>query len=535
MFNPFDDDDASKLIGDLLKRKNGGLVTKTLEKAQAQAKKSWLDNTKLCNQALAAATIVAAARGQAGKIPVPDELTAWIVQHKFTPTDDEAALAAEVVEKIRTNSMLQEIVDDGGWPAWKRGCTELAKRLNQKAKPLKAVAAKPAAAMSPAAARKALEKKRCEFFSSEGKLRIRSDAPILKDEDYAILAQIADLQVAILGEQTISEVAVQHLQNLPKLEELVLSESNLSPAAIDQLQSLKKLVSLTIRTSATDELLAGIGKLTRLKELDLYYSKKVTNAGLKALADLKKLESLSIGFVQTDGSPLSAFPKLKILGAKNLKLSEAGLKAIGSLTALEELSCGECGGISSKGLALWKGLKKLRVLSLFRTKLDDDAFAHVAHWTGLKELSFYGVQGLSGRGIGALSSLKKLEELDLAATGVKGPDVGKLGELPKLRELNLAHTPVGDDCLEGLAKSKSLAVLSLSTTKVTGAGVAALAKMKSLRELNLQSVQLTDDVAESLMKMTWLEELNLLSTGLSPSVARQVRRTLKKTDVTINP
>ena len=179
--------------------------------------------------------------------------------------------------------MLQEIVDDGGWPGWKRGCTDLVKRLGQAAKtPAQPAPAKAAADMSPAAARKALEKKRGQFETEDGRLCFRCFREnALTDADLAMLACAGDL-------------------------------------------------------------LRVVGRMPHLRSLDLYYAERVSDAGLRHLGSLKSLESLNIGYVKSDGSALTslAAAKLKRLEARGLKLSQAGAKAIGSLASLEELDLG---------------------------------------------------------------------------------------------------------------------------------------------------------------------------------------------------
>lgn len=540
MFNPFDDERAVSFVKSLVQGKSSAPVRMTLDKAAKQAKKSWLDDSHLCDKALAAAAVVAAARGQAGKIPVPDELTLWITKCSYAPSDTEAQLAAEIVEVIRSNSMLQEIVDDAGWPAWKRGCTELAKRLRQPAKPLAQVKAngKPAAEHTPAAARKALEKKRGEFFNEDGQLQFSCwSENALTDAEMPLLGRITDLRRVAMGEQAVTDDGFQHLASLANLESLNLGGSKIGPAGLAHLLPLKKLRALAVRQTATDELLKVVGRMANLHSLDIYNAEQITDAGLRSLAGLQQLAELDIGNVQSDGGALAVIPagKLKRLSARGLKFSEAGAKALGRFRSLEELNLGSC-QFTSNMVKQLAGLTKLKELSLFDVKgLSDGVFAHLAKLTALIKISFYNAKTLTGKGIGALTALKKLEELDLRSTGVADADVGRLGELPKLRELDLGHSAVVDNSLEGLTKSKSIVVLNLADTKITGAGVVKLATMKSLRELSLQSVKLSDDVADELLKMTWLKELSILFTGITPGTMRKIRRGLKKTQVTIDP
>lgn len=437
MFNPFDDDDATNFVAALVKGKSAKPVSATLDKATKQAKKSWLDNTRLCTEALTAATVVAAARGQAGRIPVPDQLTAWIINTGYTPGDDDAKLAAEIVDVIRTNSMLQEIVDDGGWPGWKQSCSALAKRLRNPAKPVHApaLAAKSPATMSPTAARKALEKKRGDFTTYDGQLGFQcGDENAVTDADLTLLCRIPELQHVSLPKPWATDDGLAQLTALPNLESLNLSETKVTAAGLMNLRPIKTLRELTIRKTATDELLEAVGQIKNLREVDIYYSKKVTDAGLRSLAGLTKLEVLNIGRVNSQGDGLASLSgsKLKSLNVTGMKLTEAAAKAIGGFTSLEHLDLGQC-EITSGMLGELTRLKKLRELKLFIAKgLDDSAFGHLSNLTALTNLSCRGMQSLTGKGLGAFTALKRLTELDLSSTGVTGAEVGRLGEVNAL-------------------------------------------------------------------------------------------------------
>lgn len=304
MFNPFDDDEAAKFVRKLTSGKSITPISSTLGKALRKAEKSWLDGLPLCNQALAAATIVAAARGQAGTIPVPDEVTAWISKQQYQPDEVRAEEAADVVDLVRTNSALQEIADDTGWRAWKQGCSQLAKRLR---KPVKKVSqpvakSKPTSKLSPASARKALQKKRGEFESVKGGVRFTNWAEkALGDEDLELLTLIPNVREVALEGQAFTADGLKHLGSLAELESLDLRKMTIESASLESLLALKSLRTLRLRNCAMDDHLKVISRLKNLRELDLFNSKHVTDKALGSLKTMQQLKELNL--LRTNVSP----------------------------------------------------------------------------------------------------------------------------------------------------------------------------------------------------------------------------------------
>jgi hypothetical protein len=516
MLDPFDSSHAAKLVAELAAQKSLAPAKKVLQKAAAQARKSWLDSGPLCHSALAAAAAVATARGWPGKSPTPEMLDEWLAKVQPKADDDLAALAAEVVEKLRTNSILQDIAGDVGDRSFKPGCADLVKRLQKPAKalgsPPVAKGRQPAEALSPAAARKLLEKRGARFEKYDGRLTfIARDESVLTDENLAILGQVSDLGQANLGDK----------------------KSRFSAAGLAHLAGLKKLESLGLRHIATDEMLAVVSEMHGLRSLSIYYATKITDASLRRLAKLTQLEELEIGRTACDGRGLAhvAPGKLKFLELTELKISPEGAKAIARCTKLSELRI----PFSTVPKGFFKalaGLKQLNTINVVSARgIDDAALADLGKLVSLRELNLYGVQDFASGALAKLSGLKNLETLDLRSTRVEEAGLAEIAALPKLRELDLEGSKLNDAGLASLAKSKSLRTLSVKQCPVTAAGVASLATVKSLRELNLFGTNLSDDAAPHLAKMVWLTELDLRNAGISPKAQAAIRRALKKTEV----
>jgi hypothetical protein len=279
-----------------------------------------------------------------------------------------AALAAEVVEKLRVNSILQDIAADVRDRSFKPECADLIKRLKKPSQGISQprTAKTEPAALSPAVARKLLEKQRGRFARYDGLLTfITDDESILTESNLAVLAAVADLGRANLGSK----------------------ESPLTAAGLAHLARLKKLRALGLRHVANDEMLAIVGRIAALRELSLYHAAKVNDRSLRHLAGLTQLEALEIGRTACDGSGLAHLPaaKLKSLELTELKLSPKGAKAIGRFTRLESLRM-PFATVPKGFFHELAGLKRLRELNLYRAKLPEDAAQHLLKMTWLKAL-----------------------------------------------------------------------------------------------------------------------------------------------------
>src|ERR1017187_5656777 len=116
----------------------------------------------------------------------------------------------------------------------------------------------------------------------------------------------------------------------------------------------------------TDELMAHVGRLTALQELDLR-STSVSNAGLKHLSALTRLRWLDLGSTAIGGD----------------------------------------------GMAYLGGLKRLETLSLAETSISDDSLVHLADMPALKRLSVLDTQ-IGDRGLAHLQGLVGLDDLNLS-------------------------------------------------------------------------------------------------------------------------
>jgi internalin A len=120
---------------------------------------------------------------------------------------------------------------------------------------------------------------------------------------------------------------------------------------------------------ATDGVLAKVGLLTQLQELNLYRS-SVSDFGLSHLRGLNELTTLYLG---------------------RTPVTDAGLAHLGGLTNLRELKL-DSTEVSDAGLAHLSRLSKLTNLDLRNTQVTDAGLAHIRGLTSLSRLELEGSQ-----------------------------------------------------------------------------------------------------------------------------------------------
>jgi internalin A len=232
-----------------------------------------------------------------------------------------------------------------------------------------------------------------------------------------------------------------------------LTKTKVTDAGLKELAALKRLLYLNLeKTSVTD---AGLKQLTPLKELRTLYlaETKVTDAGLKEL---------------------TAFTKLQNLGLGGTRVTDAGVKQLAAVQGLKELSLRGT-PVTGVGLKPLANLKDLQSLHLCSTHLPDADLKELAVLKNLRKLCLAWTR-VSGAGLKHLAALPALQSLDLSGAKLTDADLKALAALKRLQQLNLENTAVTDRGLKELAALKGLRSLNLRGTRVTAAGVQELQK-----------------------------------------------------------
>jgi hypothetical protein len=280
------------------------------------------------------------------------------------------------------------------------------------------------------------------------------------------------------------------------------------------------VTALTCGDVMTDELLARLATLPKLRELELGATNKLTEAGIARLRDLPALEALRLSGVV----------------AGEIGLGDAAIRAASRVPSLTELSVGEC-GTTDAGARLLEAMPQLTRLTVRQEgRLTDAALAPIATLKRLRslDLSSYVATASHGRmrfseaGLRPLAALEGLEELHLVG---HAPGADLLLAFPKLTSLSVGE--VGDEAAASIARCRDLQSLVLMYPTITDDGSRRIASLPNLRHLSLNSAAITDAGVAHLGASPRLEHLELRATGIGDGSLRHLARlkTLKRLDL----
>jgi internalin A len=309
------------------------------------------------------------------------------------------------------------------------------------------------------------------------------------DDDVERVTQIKTVKRLDLSFTYVTDAGVQHLQQLPELEDLTLETAEaITDAAASYLRADKRLRRLVLRgTDITDVGMPYLAVLTGLKSLDLSHT-MIGDVGLESLPALSQLEELNLGGTRITGTNLNflkLLPKLRKLSFSGIQRRNAGacwtplltdldLDTLSLLSGLEELNLGV--GVSLGRTGIPVGAGNCRVTG--GIQLTDLAVAKLAKMTSLRRLDISGAK-ITPAGLKSLQKLPQLERLSLWNCGKLDDSAGQeLAAMTKLRFLDMSATPIGDATLHQLMTLPNLSLLYLTDTKVTAAGVEAFYKQR---------------------------------------------------------
>ena len=194
---------------------------------------------------------------------------------------------------------------------------------------------------------------------------------------------------------------------------------------------------------ATDDALRSLAGLKDLEILMISDAEKVSDAGVKHLAGLTKLNYLHIDHGRIGDESLKVFaqmPGLTHLTLQNNDFTDAGLEHLAKSKQLR---------------SLWLGMN--------RTTLTDAGLQHLAGLTGLEQLDLQWAS-IGDRGVAALKDLHELRVLDLGGKGATVTDasVEVLLTLTKLERLRLLKSGLTKDGVKRLMALPNLKYLSLN-------------------------------------------------------------------------
>jgi internalin A len=250
----------------------------------------------------------------------------------------------------------------------------------------------------------------------------------------------------------VSDVELIDIARLPNLERLDLSH-----------------------TRITDEGMLHLKSATGIRELKLYYAEQVTDQGMSAIKQWKKLTRLDLRGTRISNGTLEivgGLPQLEALDIANTQVTDNGMDLLIALTNLKELTLGRT-RTGEVDLSFLRALPSLTVLDLSGARpLPPDLSLEARKKRPL-------VPPMRQRDIEALAELRNLRKLKLGFSGISAADLKTLSTLQNVEELGLEECPrIDDDAVAELVHWKSLKYVDLQATQVTAQGLEMLRKAK---------------------------------------------------------
>jgi internalin A len=233
------------------------------------------------------------------------------------------------------------------------------------------------------------------------------------------------------------------------------------------------------QTRITDQGMQEIKHLANVVELNLRFAEYVTDEGLAALKEWKKLKRLNVQGTKASDTTLehiSGITGLEAVNVGSVMLTDVGLERLSTLTNLKELTMGG-NELGDAGLQALRQLPTLTYLDLSgRQGTDSNVWAISMSEVGLeavltlkdlRELRF----GCTSIGVG----IEGAKFAEVSAMSVTPAWLEKMKSLKKLEKLKLQGCDrINDDSIATLLAMPALREVDLKGTAVTGKGVAAL-------------------------------------------------------------
>ncbi len=275
-----------------------------------------------------------------------------------------------------------------------------------------------------------------------------------------------------------------------------------------------KYLSLN-RTTVGD---AGVAHLKDCRELTGLYLQRtrVTDAGLAVFDGLTTLHGLNVAATAVTDAGLAYFKDckdLKWLHVYDTAITDAGLAPFGACKDLATLGVYRT-AFSDAGAAHFKDCKEIADLWVNDTKITD---AGLVHFKGCKNLTqlYAGGNPITDAGLANFKDCPGLTKLSLGRTKVTDAGLAHFAGRRLLNHLSLSDTPITDAGLAHFADCPLLAEVWVNDTAVTDAGLAHFKDCLRITLLSLANTKVTDAGVTQMVKYRSLSELNLSGTPVT--------------------
>lgn len=258
----------------------------------------------------------------------------------------------------------------------------------------------------------------------------------------------------------VSDTDLRQLKALPDLADLDLSLTRITDQGMQELRGLPGIVELNLAFAeyVTDEGLAAIKEWKKLRRLNVHGT-KVSDTTLEHIAGISALESVNLGStMMTDVGleRLTTLPNLKELTMGGNELGDAGLQALRQMPTLTYL---DLSGRTGTDKNVWT------------LAMSDVGLEAVLTLKNLQELRF----GCTSIGVG----IEGAKFADVSAMNVTPGWLERMKVLTKLQKLKLQGCArINDESIKSLIAMPNLREVDLTGTGVTDKGLAALRQGK---------------------------------------------------------
>ncbi|MFT4557662.1 MAG: hypothetical protein ACI92S_003034 [Planctomycetaceae bacterium] len=213
-------------------------------------------------------------------------------------------------------------------------------------------------------------------------LRLSGESGVtsVDDDGMVHVAKMKNLKALLLDFLWISEVGLEQLAGLDKLEELYLAKTLVGDDALAMMSQFPRLKKLRISQCQFENAgLAHLTKVTTLEDLDLSENNSINDAGMPHLSGLTKLKRLNLWrtYVGDPGvESLAGLTAMEWLNLDNSQISDDCLKHLSGMSKLSFLHLGST-LVSDAGLPALNGLSSLKALKVTRTAVTEEGVAEL--------------------------------------------------------------------------------------------------------------------------------------------------------------
>ena len=335
------------------------------------------------------------------------------------------------------------------------------------------------------------------------------------------LVMPASLRRLSLHREGIDDDSLRHVARLRGLRELSISSDNVTDEGLRCLQPLD-LRELYLQSSITGNGLVHLANMRRMQKLSLNRS-QINDGHLVHLAHMRELQTLNLKMNQIRGDGvvhLANMHELSELDLRFNKITDEALEHLGKLTKLRKLDLGR-NQILGPGVRHLSKLKRLETVLLgYNEKLGDSALTPLLD---LPALRFVGVHPTSVS-IDALRRFRdRRPDVTLSfranrAYGLSDKWSLTLNDDWEIRSVSFRDNTTDEDLAQFARKAALDGVESISLPypqDITGKGLVHLQSHKNLKSIHLDECRIGDEGLKSIGHLLQLERLEIDEGGIT--------------------